>query len=383
MSTNIDRNILKELYEGSEDLVFPPMLIHSSTDSQLKEASNSNEYFAQIKKDGAFYQYVKGTNGKSYLFGRTVSKKTKVFTEKGANVPHIMSALDKVLPNKTVIVGEIYYPNKSSKDTVSIMGCLAEKAIERQNSSNYGKIKYYIHDILMYDGISFIKAKTPNWTRYKILKALWEKDIKKIAGDYITFAFAWEDNIYERIGDVLFAGEEGMVLKKKNGIYEPDKRPLTNLKAKKIDFADVIIIGFESPTKEYYGKEIENWEYWINNITGEKYKPSFLYEKYLEDSCLYQPVTKPYYMDWKNSRIKIGAIDKNGKIINIGTIHSGISDHMKKDMSINPEKYLNKVCSVQMMEKDNKEHTIRHGFFKYMREDKNFYDCKMEDIFNF
>lgn len=160
----LNNNILKELYPGAENITYEPMLIHASTDIQLKQACESGEYFGQIKKDGAFYQYIKGLNGKSYLFGRTLSKKTKVLTEKSANVPHIMSALD-CLPNGTILIGEIYYPGKTSKDVVSIMGCLPKKAIERQESS-YGEIHYYIHDILMYDGVNLVSSKTNNELRY-------------------------------------------------------------------------------------------------------------------------------------------------------------------------------------------------------------------------
>ena len=54
---------------------------------------------------------------------------------------------------------------------------------------------------------------------------------------------------------------------------------------------------------------------------------------------------------------------------------------MKQDMSEHPEKYLNKVAAIQMMETDKNERTIRHGFFKYMRDDKDATDCKVEDIF--
>ena len=382
----LNNNILKELYPGAEDITYEPMLIHSSTDAQLKKACESGEYFGQLKKDGAFYQYIKGLNGKSYLFGRTISKKTGVLTEKSANVPHIMSTLD-CLPNGTILIGEVYYPGKTSKDVVSIMGCLPEKAIERQNGS-YGKIHYYIHDILMYDGVNLVSSKTNNELRYKILKKIFY--INNLEEDwYIELAKVWYDNLYERVGNALSAGEEGMVIKKKDGIYEPSKRPMTNLKAKKVDFADVVIIGFEEPTKEYYGKEEASWPYCIVyqdiDFPNGKY---IEYERSNEGWIAYRSpqyktvrVTKPYYMGWRNSRIKIGAYDENGDLFNIGTIHSGISDNMKQDMSEHPENYLGKVCSIQCMELDKTEHTIRHGFWRNMREDKDPKDCTISSIF--
>ena len=348
---------IQELYPEAK--MYSAMKINKGTDELLKKVCESGTAFGQIKKDGYWYQFEKHEHY-SYLFSRSASTVTKLQSEKSANVPHIMEALS-VLPKDTILIGEIYYPGGSSKTVTTIMGCLPKKAIERQNGKS-GLIHYYIHDIIMFNGLDFVKNKVSNYDRYRILKKIFEK--YNLANDYIELAEAWTDNLYSRIGTALAAGEEGMVIKVKDGIYEPDKRPLTMLKAKKVDFIDAIIIGFEEPTKEYYGKEIQNWNYWIQNENG-------------------QPVavTKPYYMGWHNSRIKIGAYNNKGTLVEIGTIHSGISDEMKEDMTNNPNKYLNKVCSIQCMELDKKEHTIRHGFFKYMRDDKDIIDCQIEDIF--
>ena len=348
---------IQELYPEAK--MYSAMKINKGTDELLKKVCESGTAFGQIKKDGYWYQFEKHEHY-SYLFSRSASTVTKLQSEKSANVPHIMEALS-VLPKDTILIGEIYYPGGSSKTVTTIMGCLPKKAIERQNGKS-GLIHYYIHDIIMFNGLDFVKNKVSNYDRYRILQKIFEK--YNLANDYIELAEAWTDNLYSRIGTALAAGEEGMVIKVKDGIYEPDKRPLTMLKAKKVDFIDAIIIGFEEPTKEYYGKEIQNWNYWIQNENG-------------------QPVavTKPYYMGWHNSRIKIGAYNNKGTLVEIGTIHSGISDEMKEDMTNNPNKYLNKVCSIQCMELDKKEHTIRHGFFKYMRDDKDIIDCQIEDIF--
>lgn len=348
---------IQELYPEAK--MYSAMKINKGTDELLKKVCESGTAFGQIKKDGYWYQFEKHEHY-SYLFSRSASTVTKLQSEKSANVPHIMKALS-VLPKDTILIGEIYYPGGSSKTVTTIMGCLPKKAIERQNGKS-GLIHYYIHDIIMFNGLDFVKNKVSNYDRYRILKKIFEK--YNLANDYIELAKAWTDNLYSRVGTALAAGEEGMVIKVKDGIYEPDKRPLTMLKAKKVDFIDAIIIGFEEPTKEYYGKEIQNWNYWMQNENGQPIA-----------------VTKPYYMGWHNSRIKIGAYDNKGTLVEIGTIHSGISDEMKEDMTNNPNKYLNKVCSIQCMELDKKEHTIRHGFFKYMRDDKDIIDCQIEDIF--
>ena len=373
MAFNKDK--IQELYP--EALMYEAQLINKGTDTLLKQACESGDYFGQLKKDGAFYQYEK-TENYNYLFGRTVSKTTGILTEKGANVPHIIQALS-VLPTNTILIGEIYYPGGSSKNTTSIMGCLPTKAIERQKGE-YGYIHFYIHDILMFNNIDFVLAKTGAWNRYQILKKIWEK-YNLAQYDFLELAEAWDDNLYSRVGDSLAAGEEGMVIKKKDASYEPGKRPMTYLKAKKVDFIDAVIIGFEKPTKEYYGQELDTWGYNVllpeeKRLQGD-YKD--LCEIYGKENIV--AVTKPYYYGWMNSRIVIGAYN-NGVLEKIGVIHSGISDEMKENMSRNPEKYLNRVCMIQCMELDSKECTIRHGFFKGLREDKAESDCTFESIFN-
>ncbi len=371
---------IEELYP--EAVMYESMLIHQSTDASLKKACDSGEYFGQLKKDGYWYQF-ENHEKHSYLFSRTASKKTGLQAEKSENVPHITTVLSCELPPHTILIGEIYYPGGSSKNCTEIMGCLPAKAIERQNGK-WGKIHYYLHDILMYDGVDLVRNKVNNEMRYNILKKIYElHGLSEYP--FIELAEAWEDNLYERVGAALDAGEEGMVIKKKTGIYEPGKRPDTNLKAKKVDFADAVIIGFESPTIFYYGTEIENWQYWIqlNEDDMEWKLPIGCYYGQEGDATdgYFRAVTKPYYMGWNNARIQIGAYDDDGNLVNIGTIHSGISDEMKQSMSEHPELWLNKVCKIQCMEKDNKEHTIRHGFYKGLHDDKNAKDCTLSAIF--
>lgn len=358
---------VEKLYPGAGNLMLEPQLIHKGTDSQLKTCDDGT-WFAQLKKDGALYMYVKGEHGEDYLFGRTVSKKTGLLTEKSANVPHIINTF-KNIPNNTIILGEIYYPGKTSKDVTSIMGCLADKATERQNGS-YGWIHYYIYDCLEYKGTSLLKYD--NWTRYQVLQAVIEK-YKLYAYEYIDVAAAVEEEIYPAIGAALAAGEEGMVVKKKTAFYEPGKRPQTMLKAKQVDNIDAVIIGFKDPVKEYTGKEIETWTYWYNPKT-DKFLNGIFYGQG------YEPITKHYYYGWKNA-IEIGAYDSNGQLKSIGTIASGLTDYMREDMTSHPEKYLHKVCEIQCMMKDNKEQTLRHGFFLQIREDKNETDCQLTEIF--
>lgn len=376
------KNLIESEYPEAGDLMFEPMLIHSSTPEKLAEACDSGEYFGQIKIDGGLYMFTK-TEHYNYLFARTKSKLHGLLTEKGDNVPHIMSALS-VFPKNTVILGEIFYPGKKSKDVTTIMGCLPAKAIERQNGE-YGKIHYYIYDILFYEGEDL--RDKGNWDRYKLIQRLYKYyNLDKY--DFLHLAESWTNRLQDRIHEALAQGEEGMVLKKKDGIYAPGKRPVYNLKAKQSDTLDAFIIKLEKAKKDYVGKAPETWEYWsvhtdplkTGNLQWVNVKGNF-YEKSLERPYMYEPITKAYYNHW-NTTIVIGAYDEDGNVITIGKIHSGISDAMCEDMTNNPDNYLNKVVEIKCMEKDKKGHTLRHGFFVKLREDKNKEDCKIQDIFS-
>lgn len=335
---------INKIPEGKEDL-FPSICA-------------SGQYFAQLKKDGYWYQFEK-TDDNSYLWSRNVSVSTGTLTEKGANVPHIMEVMNRV-PAGTVIIGEIYYPGKRSKDVTPVMGSLPDKAIERQNGE-YGLLHYYVHDMIYYNGKDLINYGAS--IRYALLAACYSKyNLGSLCDSdgmpIIELAERFDDNIQERCAAALAAGEEGMVLKKKTAPYAPGKRPAWDtIKIKKTDTCDAVIIGTCDPTREYTGKELETWEYWEGDT----------------------PVTKPYALGWKTA-IEIGCYDGD-KLISIGTVSSGLTDAIRQDLAENPDNYLGKVCELAGMEKDRTAHTLRHFHFKRIREDKDATECTLTSIF--
>ena len=93
----------------SKPLCIEPMKINKipeGKESLFPSICASGQYFAQLKKDGYWYQFEKQEDA-SYLWSRNVSVSTGMLTEKGANVPHIMEIMNRV-PAGTVIIGEIY-----------------------------------------------------------------------------------------------------------------------------------------------------------------------------------------------------------------------------------------------------------------------------------
>lgn len=372
-----NKDNISELYPEAEDMMLPAMLIWklpAGKEDKLSEVCENGEYFLEEKIDGAFYQFVK-TQNYSYLFGRTVSRKTGLLTEKGANVPHIMGALSSI-PADTVIVGEIYVPGGTSKDVVSIMGCLSEKAIARQKDN---PIHFYLHDITFYNGEDVTALGAED--RYDLLHKLWDECGLAQYG-FLRLAEKVTENLEQTISDILARGGEGAVLKKKDAPYTPDKRPAwSTVKIKQMDSIDLVCMGFCPPTKEYTGKEIETWTYWVKTTDD----PEFGEVEELSMSCKYgeegwQPVTK-YYAFNQYSAIKIGAYDNNGTLVELGTVSSGLTDEMKQSMSENPIFYLGMVVSLDCMSIDKGSKTLRHPVFKAWRGDKNPEDCKISEVF--
>lgn len=390
MQKYFNKEQVENLYP--EAIMLPAMKIWSlpkNKKDNLKEYCDSGEYFAEIKKDGYFYQFNRTPNY-NYLFSRNKGV-NGLLSEKIDNVPHIKEALSR-LPANTIILGEIYYPGGTSKNVTTIMGCLPQTAIKRQEEQ--GLIHYYIHDIIMYDGIDLMNTGALN--RFKILSKIYEiYDLLDF--NYIELATAVYENIYEAIEDALKNGEEGMVLKRKDALYIPDKRPAwSSIKAKMEDTVDAVCMGFCDATMEYTGKELVEedgskkplyevlWPYWAilqKTEFGEVvYKKTNKCEVIRGINFRTIPVTKPFYYDWKTS-MRIGAYQENGELKEIGTISSGLTDELRIGFRDNPENFIGKVVEVQCMSKDTQEQTLRHGFLLQFRDDKNVGDCRLKDIF--
>lgn len=376
-----DKEKISEFFPGAEDLMIQPMLIWtlpSNKKDKLSEICASGEYFAEEKKDGALYQFCRTDKG-NYLFGRTVSIKNGLLTNKIDNVPHINSALS-CLPCGTVIVGEIYVPGGTSKNVTSIMGCLPAEAIKRQDKQ--GKIKYYLHDMIFYNG-----EDMQSWgaeARYQKLVEAWNKfHLEQF--DFLRLAESFDTSIEERLSQILSAGGEGIVLKKKDAPYSEGKRPAwATIKCKQMDTIDLVCTRAIEATKEYTGKELETWPYWQERSErdqNDEYtwlsSEGQYYEDYLHNPHIYRPVTKPYFYGWKTA-IGIGAYDNEGNLKEIGTVSSGLTDEMRAHL----DDYVGKVVALQCMSIDRKEKTLRHPIVKAWRDDKNAAECKLSEVFS-
>lgn len=336
-------------------------------DAKLESFMSDPNYVAEVKWDGSRYLSIIGR-----FFSRRISDVDGIPVEKSDRVPHLSEHLS-TFPG-LILDGELYVPGKTSNEVTSILGAKAEKAIERQGEQ--GKLYYMVYDILMFQGEWLVDK--PWHERREIL----ERVFPIVRNEFMKCPEYVTENKKEFLAKVLAEGGEGIMLKNINGKYVPGKKPAKNwIKVKTEIDDDVVIMGFKDAVREYTGKEIESWSYWINP-SGEK---EFVINTYnVLDATLvdgervfvpkegWVPVTKFFFNDWKGA-VKFGKFDANGNLIELGEC-SGITDELRKDMSENPHNYIGEVMEIKAMQR-TKDGFYRHPQFSRMRDDKNSSEC--------
>lgn len=336
---------------------------------ETKNMIMSGKYIGSRKYDGAFYKFIVDMNGNMILIGRSKGVSGE-YIDKLDRVPHL-NKFFKTLPQGTCLLGEIVFPtNEGSNKVTTIMGCLPDKAISRQNTIGY--LSYYIFDVLAYDGISLLKQ--PIEERIKYIDKLPE-DENIIKAKYYSGIYLWNE-----LQSVLGQGGEGVVITKQNTLYQPGKRPSRQtLKVKKElkENADVFFTGHTSPPKrEYTGKELETWKYWINSVTEEKFiatENDNIYKRYVEGEPI-EPITKGYYYGWVGS-LEVGVYNELGKVVPLGYL-AGLPDEIKA----NPKNYYLQPFEMTAMQ-FTEDNAFRHGKFVKWRPDLSPADCTWEKIF--
>jgi hypothetical protein len=339
------------------------------------------DWYGAEKKDGYFAKLIKDEDGNIILYSRSRGVNGK-FADKHEWVPHLNSFFE-ALPQGTCLLGELYFPSKpGSKNVTTIMGCLKERAIERQKTGE--KLHFYVFDILAWDKESWL-----SWGARD--RFAWVSAMRNDSFEYVSFArYKTGKELWAMLQEILARGDEGIVITHKDGKYEPGKRPSkTTLKIKKElkQTIDCFFTGRGSaPTHEYTGKEIETWQYWEHIATHEKLNGDY-YRDYQMGKPI-MPVTKGWYNGWYGS-LEIAVLRKmagsrckiNGEIIEDYEIYpigwlSGLPDEMKAD----PSKFAFKPIEVTAMEYDAVCHTLRHGKMVGWRNDLTIADCTLDKI---
>ena len=344
----------------------------------------SGEFLGAEKKDGYFAKLIKDEDGNIILYSRSRGVNGK-FADKHEWVPHLNSFFN-ALPRGTCLLGELYFPSApGSRNVTTIMGCLKEKAIDRQNKGE--KLHFYAFDCLAWEGVSLLNTHAHE--RFFLVGGL----ASDYARDYISFAqYKTGQELWTMLQEILARGDEGIVITHQDAKYEPGKRPSkTTLKIKKElkQTIDCFFTGVGSaPTKEYTGKEIETWKYWENLRTGEKIQGEY-FKDYQEGASI-TPITKSYFNGWCGSleiavlRHKVGSKCKiNGIVYEDTDVFSiGWLSGLTEEMKANPNKYAFKPIEVTAMQWDSYNCSLRHGKMVGWRPDLTIKDCTLEKIDN-
>lgn len=339
----------------------------------------TNNYVASLKKDGQYHRYV-NYEGEIKFQTRGTSVKTGTYGEIQDKVPHLMEYLNRVVPKNSLIIGELYRPGWTTNEVGSILRCLPPKAIARQKDN---PLIFYIHDVWFYNGENLMaKSKKERIKKLKEIQEQWIHNYGLISEIEFAKYVDTVDDIKNLIVEAFENDEEGVVLTLKDSIVNPGaKTAWKTIKIKKElqDDADVFLTGnYRLPEKFYTGKEIENWNYWMNEKTGEMIEGK-LYNKFIDGATIVA-VTKNYFYQWPAS-LEMAVIDTDtNKRVSIGWV-SGLTEEIKKDFVQNPNSYIDKICKVTAME-TTEDYKLRHSKFMGFRDDINIEDCTFQKIFN-
>ena len=342
---------------------------------ELNNMIYSGDFCLSHKKDGNWFAIIKGEDGT--LISRPRNKNVQGgYTSKIDWIPHIAKEFDKV-PNGTILLGEIYLKNnEQSRAVTTILGCLKEKALQRQEKGE--KLSFYIFDCLAFNGEDISKKSLIE--RVKTAKIIYNNFLK--TNSYIEMAVYIDkpEQMLDYIAQVLKSGGEGVVLQRKDNIYEFGKRTARHsLKVKKEldNEIDCFLTGnYKNSTWEYTGKEIENWTYWWDDKNERKMEGLF-YEDYSRGLPIV-PITKGAFYGWAGA-VEIGVV-KNEEIIPIGWI-SNVTEGIKTAIVNENELYKFKVCKVSAMLIEHDTHALRHARIMEWRDDISWKDCTYEKVF--
>lgn len=356
----------REFERGKQVRYLEPMTAYELEDYSILKSPNT---VADLKYDG-HRALVYVTDNGLRAFSRRISKETGWYAENTDCLPHIRDVPSAFKLVGTVLDGEIVLPikNCTSKDVQSVTGALPETAILNQLSKGFARFKVF--DILYYKGLK-IQAM-PLWKRRLYV----QKAVAELSSHFIILSDLYatpeafelcislgvEAQIvadYEELYAKLLAdGQEGLIIKDLYGKYE-QKRSKAYLKMKAHNTYDVVIMGYEEPTRLYEGKELDTWKYWEGR------------------GKVIVPVTKFYASNWIGALIF--GVYKNGKLVEVGRA-SGMDEDTRQMFSENRKKYIGQVVEVMAQGIINKETgSLRHPRYACLREDKSAEMCTFED----
>lgn len=389
----LEENILEEKFDGTRALVYF---------LSQKDVNDNDLGFCRV-------------------FSRRISKKTGFYVENTDSVPQIRE-IDVPSLAGTILDGEMFINGLPFKEVSSTLNCLWDKAVARQLEKGF--ISLHAFDILFYKGIDLRKmplerrkvylhlaveeANSPYIEEVKYYNCgkelpisildfnLDESFINDLEEDKDTYP-----NLYECVKEnrnltprayyelIVSTGGEGLIVKPKKGQYK-HKRGWEYSKIKKFLTRDLIVIGFEEPTKEYSGKEIKKWSFWEKDSDHSKVQGNYYNLKG------YTPITKYYFYN-QVGVMKLGVIisdeeyskipkNKKGELYDIDNNKvmlvcecGGFDDETREYFTRNKDKIIGSVVEVKANELFRDSGKMRHPRYMRMRFDKEADRCIWSD----
>ena len=347
----------------------------------LEQMAANGNYIWSRKYDGNWSRAVI-TSNRNALQTRGISKKTGTYGEIQNKVFFWNNVVNAFQNGDTVILGEVYLPGGIDKDVGAILRCLDPKALARQKDQ---KLEWRIFDVLVLDGVDMMN--TPIEERIKYIP----KVVSRINSPLVMGInyYSMDENFFDDLNTIFAEGGEGAVCYKRSSIYIPGKRGPSAWETCKVKQEistdiDCFITGIEPAVRDYTGKDIENWNFWENERTGEKIIGEYYNEYNLGRTI--RPISKGYYYGWPGA-IYTGVYDQNGKIIPLCKV-AGLTEEFKTALRDNYEEWDHCPLTIGgMMVSTAQANTngigisIRHPYIKSIRkEDITEQDCTLEKI---
>ena len=196
---------------------------------------------------------------------------------------------------------------------------------------------------------------------------------------------------------IVATGGEGLIVKPKSGKYL-HKRGWEYSKIKKFLTRELIVVGFSEPTKEYTGKDVKKWAYWVEKDTDKRVIGNFYGDK------KYIPVTKFYHSN-QVGNLLLGVLISEEEFDKIpknkqGSLYTpshariygrdemlvmevcecaGFDDETRDYFTRNKDKMIGTVVEVKANELFRDSGKMRHPRYMRQRFDKDPEQCTWED----
>lgn len=386
---------------------FPSTYSQAQKKEKLDIIVNSREYYMSLKTDGNFIRAIVSPEF-SGLQTRGISKVTGTYTEATEHV-FFWDSIKNAFSDTTVLLGECYFEGGIDRFVSGVLRMKPHKAKSVQSEEYYKEVqksikftpkdrrdiegheffnkqlKYRIFDVLCYEGKDLLESPMSERQTYI------DKAVSKINSPLVNGVKYYDcvpETFYTALNDVLSTGGEGLVLVKKNALYEPNIKTAKSWKTLKCkqelqETIDAVITNVIPAVKAYTGEKVETCMYWLNERTNEKLYGDYYNAYVLGDPII--PISKGYYYDWPGA-IECSVYDDKGQLIPIANV-AGLKEDFKEELKNNfSDYYLMPVSLSGMMisadAKTGREsgYSIRHPKLISLRTDINAEECTLQKI---